>query len=193
MTNSDTAALAQRLADDGYGETFVWPAHDETLAKVWSDPGNPARLEQLVDDTAAPAKARLVAVECLFKHDFTFLARHDGVVIAGIYAAALAEHVVPAANPWGLLWENEQAGLLGGRFIMLDRSSIPALRPLLADDTVVDWYEGSEEATVGNAARYRIKDFAAFYLARIINHPLAFHADFAARDREIAALLAALP
>lgn len=43
----------------------------------------------------------------------------------------------------------------------------------------------------GNRARYRIKDFAAFYLARILGKPIAFHEEFARRDREIATLAAA--
>ena len=48
------------------------------------------------------------------------------------------------------------------------------------------------EATVGNGARYRIKDFAAFYLARLIRFSLPTHTDPAERDAEIAKLIAAL-
>jgi hypothetical protein len=47
---------------------------------------------------------------------------------------------------------------------------------------------GSEQATLGNAAHYRVRDFAAYYLARITNQQLAFHTEFAARDAEIARL-----
>jgi pyruvate-formate lyase-activating enzyme len=56
---------------------------------------------------------------------------------------------------------------------------VPALRALRDDRTVVPWYGGSEQATLG------ICDFAADYLARILGQSLAFHPDFAARDREI--------
>ena len=189
---SATAEFAHKLATDAFGPTFSWPAHDYTIEKLWSTPDSQPKLEAVIDDRSAPAKARLVAAEVLFVHDFTFLDRHDPVEVARIYAYALTHRTPPMANLWGLLWANGQAGLLGGRFVMLERDAIPALRPLLDDATVVDWYEGSEAATVGNGARYRIKDFAAFYLSRIVGQPIAFHTDFAARDGEIEALRKAL-
>lgn len=183
-----STSLAQKLDTDAYGPTFVWPQHDLTIQKIWAEPGNPAKLEALIDDVHAPTKARLIAAEVLFKNDFTFVDRHDEGAIARIYADALAHHIVPAANVWGLLWINDQVGELGGRFVILGQSAIPALRALLDDGTIVDWYEGSEAATEGNGARYRVRDFAAFYLARITNQKLAFHPDFAARDAEIGKL-----
>jgi hypothetical protein len=158
------------------------------IERVWSEPGNPARLEALIDERSAPVKARLIAAEALFKNDFSFLDRHDNREVARIYAAALAQQATPAANVWGLLWINDNVGVLGGRFIMLGTDAVPALRGLFGDRTVVSSYAGSEVATLGNDARYRICDFAAYYLARITNQPLAFHSDFAARDAEIAKL-----
>lgn len=181
-------SLAQKLVTDAYGTAFLWPQHDAVIERVWSEPGNAAQLEALIDDRQAPLKARLLAAEVLFKRDFAFLDRHDNTEVARIYADALARHTVPAANVWGLLWINEQVGELGGRFIMLGADAVPALRALLDDNTIVDWYMGSEDATLGNGARFRIRDFAAYYLARITNQPLAFHPDFAGRDAEIARL-----
>ena len=45
--------------------------------------------------------------------------------------------------------------------------------------------DGSKEATVGNGYQYRVKDFAAFYIAKIIDTPIAFHRDPADRDAAI--------
>jgi hypothetical protein len=190
-TSAD-ADLTQKLVADGYGKVFTWPQHDVTMSRLWDMPGNPAKLEAMIDDRTAPIRARLVAAEVLFTNDFTFLARHDPGDVARIYADALVHHVAPNANLWGLLWLNHQAGLLGGRFVMLERDAIPALVALLENPTVVDYYEGSEDATLGNGARYRIKDFAAFYLMRIVGHPIPFRRDFAGRDVEIAGLRAVL-
>lgn len=189
MMAQDNVALAQVLVDDRYGSTFVWPQHDGTIEAIWSEAGNPARLEALIDDPAAPGKARLIAAEVLFLRDHSFVDRHDRGVIAQIYADALVHRHVEHANPWGLLWFDDTVGEIGGRFAMLGRAAVPVLRRLLDDATVVDWYAGSEEATVGNGQRYRIKDFAAFYLADLVRHPIPFHDDPAARDAEIAALL----
>lgn len=184
------AALARDLDRDAYGATFLWPQHDATIEAIWSKPGNPALLEALIDDRAAPGKARLVAAEVLFLRDYSFVDRHDQRMIAKIYADALAQRQIEWANPWGMLWVDDTVGEIGGRFAMLGRPAIPELRRLLEDTRVVDWYAGSEEATVGNGQRYRIKDFAAFYLADLIRHPIPFHEDVAARDAEIAKLVA---
>ena len=183
--------LAQKLMAGDYGLAFYWPQHDQTIARIWSDPGNPAALEALIDDRSEPTRARLLAAEVLMRNDFSFLDRHPVEEVARIYTAALAGHHTNA-NAWGLLWINESVGPLGGTFDLLERDAIPALRDLLGDPTIVDWYEGSEEATLGNRARYRVKDFAAYYLARIDRHPISFHEDFAGRDAEIAKLVAVL-
>jgi hypothetical protein len=163
MTASQS--LAAKLDADAFGPVFVWPQHDATLARVWAEPGAAHHLEALIDDASAPA---------------------------AIYAAALQRRSSGSANGWGLLWINDDLGTFGGRFLILGRAAIPALRALLTDATVIDWYAGSETATVGNGARYRIEDVAAYYLARIIGYPLAFHAEVAARDAAIAGLVSAV-
>jgi hypothetical protein len=189
---SASAELGRQIAARDFGLLFYWPQHEMTVNKIWTQAGGPA-LDALIEDRDAPLLARLVAAEVMFQNDFSFVERHDEKLIAQLYARALRERATPNANVWGLLWIDDGVGELGGRFIILERAAVPALRELLADETVVDWYEGSEEATLGNRARYRIKDFAAYYLSRIINHPLPFQQDFAARDAEIATLTAALP
>jgi hypothetical protein len=149
-------------------------------------------LERVLEEPQASAKAKLIAAEVLFRNEFSFVERHDRTGIARLFAEALRRRYTGHANAWGLLWIDDSAGEIGGRFMALGNDSIPALRELLADTTVVDWYEGSEEATLGNRARYRIKDFAAFYLARILGTPIPFHEDFAQRDAEITKLVATL-
>lgn len=186
-----TQSLADKITSGGYGLLFYWPAHDQTMAAIWSEPGNPPKLEALIDDRAAPLLARLVAAEELFAHDFSFLDRHPNEEVARIYTRALAGGI-PNANAWGLLWIDDSVGHLGGRLLALDRDAIGPLRELLEDRTVVTRYEGSEEATLGNGARYRVRDVAAYYLARIVNYKLAFADDLAERDRLIDGLTAAL-
>ena len=190
---SHTSTLAEKLVDDAYGPLFTYPQRDQTVEKIWAEPDNPAALEALIDAPEAPVKARFAAAEVLFARDFTFVSRHDASAIARLYAAALQGKLTGHANAWGLLWANDTPGEVGGRFIALGKDAIPALRDLLDDRAVVDWYVGSETATVGNGAKYRIRDFAAFYLSRILRMPIPFHADVAARDAEIAKLVAALP
>jgi hypothetical protein len=125
-------------------------------------------------------------------NDIGFLGRVDGRVVAEVYAEALAKNYAGHANVWGLLWENDQPGPVGVRFLMLGEAAVPALRGLLDNETLVDWYAGSEEATIGNAAQYRVKDFAAYYLGDLLRRPIPFHRDLAGRDLEIAKLREAL-
>ena len=183
--------LGKQLADDTFGPLFVWPQHDQTVARIWSQVGMKA-LEDVIEDRQAPLRGRFVAAEVLFSNEFSFLERHDHGLVASLYARALAEKATGSANPWGLLWVDDSIGQLGSRFLALGDAAIPALRELLANDTVIDWYAGSEEATVGNGQRYRIKDVAAYYLARIARYQLPFHKDPAARDAEIAKLVEAV-
>lgn len=188
--NTPVTELAGKLDAGSYGILFYWPQHETTTDRIWSEPGNPALLESVLEEPSASAKAKFIAAEVLFRNEFTFVERHDRVRIARLFAEALRRRYTGHANAWGLLWIDDSAGEIGGRFMALGKDSIPALRELLADTTVVDWYEGSEEATLGNRARYRIKDFAAFYLARVLGTAIPFHEDFAGRDAEIAKLVA---
>lgn len=186
-----SSRLAQQLANDQLGRLFVWPQHDGTVTRIWSKLGMHT-LEEVVEDRDASARGRFVAAEVLFSNEPSFVDRHDHAMIAALYARALAERAAGSANPWGLLWIDDGVGLLGSRFVALGAAAIAPLRELLHNDTVVDWYTGGEEAAAGNGARYRIKDFAAFYLARILGVPLPAHPEPAERDAEIATLLAAL-
>jgi hypothetical protein len=196
---SHAAALTENLVADAYGELFYYPQHDETIAKIWSEPGNAAALEALIDDPKAPAKARFVAAEALFARDLTFVRRHDRGMVARIYAVALQRKLTGHLNAWGLLWYDDTAGLVGDRFSSLGKPAIPVLRELLEDRTVMRGYFGSEEATIGNGAKFRIRDFAAYYLSQIVDKPLALKeeppmsADYAMRDAAIAKLVADLP
>ena len=185
MTHTE---LERRLANDEFGMTFVWPQHDNTISAIWSLSGNPRLLESVLNDPRAAARARFIAAEVLFAKDFSFIDRTSRDGLAKLYAEALVKHYTGQANAWGLLWDGNDAGTAGGRFILLGDDAIPALVALLDDATVVDWYGGSEDATVGNGHKYRIKDFAAFYLGRIVAKPIAFHADPASRDHEITRL-----
>jgi hypothetical protein len=189
----DRTELVRRLVNDEYGKLFYWPQHDQTIDKIWAEPANPPLLEQIVGDVAAPGRARFIAAEVLFTADISFLGRVERRQVAEIYARALVDNYTGHANPWGLLWENDTPGAAGVRFLMIGDAAIAVLSRLLDNNTVVDWYAGSEEATVGNGHRYRIKDFAAYYLGLLVKHPVAFHASPAERDAEIARLRAALP
>lgn len=187
----DRADLSRKLMGDEYGRLFAWPERDRALEAIWSAASGPM-LEELVKDASQPTRARFLAAEVLFDKDFTFLSRVDGAEVARVYCEALVKNYTGAANHWGLLYQENDLGPVGRRFLAMGASATPALVQLLDVSTPAAAYLGSETATVGNGYHYRIKDFAAFYLGKIWKIPVAYHADPAARDQEIARLRAAL-
>lgn len=137
-------------------------------------------------------KARFLACEVLFDKHFTFVPGVGPAAVAEIYAHALAHNLTGVANSWGLLYEHDDAGPVGIRFVMIGEPAVPALVGLLDDASRPLGYAGGEDATVGNAYGFRVKDFAAFYLGRIKRISVAFHQCLEDRDREISALIQTL-
>lgn len=188
VKGSSSDELASKLAGGAYGDLFNYAVREEAVDRVWAEPDSLARLEAVVRDPDAPLQARFLACEVLFDKHFVFASEVGEALVAGIYADALRGNLTGMANSWGLLYEHDDEGPVGIRFIMMGAAAVPALRPLLDDAGTDLVYAGSEEATVGNAYHFRVKDFAAYYLGKIKRVPVAYHADVEARDREIEAL-----
>ncbi|HBE18007.1 MAG TPA: hypothetical protein DEG17_17405 [Cyanobacteria bacterium UBA11149] len=183
---SKTSKLAQQLINREYGEFFTYPAHDKTIDAIWNTPGNPEALEALVNDKSAPTEARFLAADILFSRNFTVLLRTDLLEdLANIYAEALVNNYTENANSWGLLYEFNQSGPVGNRFLMMGEAALPVLVRLLDNESISVTYEGSETATIGNMYHFRVKDFAAFYISSITGIPVQFHREIDKRDTEI--------
>ena len=159
---------------------------DGPVDELWTLAGSPAALDAVVANVSAPPKARLIAAEVLFRKQAGYHPPDAGA-LAAVYAAMLRTDVM--ANPWGM--PGELDGPLGQHLVGIGEPAIAALRPLLDDDRAIS-YSGSHEATYGNGFKYRVKDFAAFFVATIRKLPFAVDEDPAVRDRAIAALRAAL-
>ena len=183
---SDT--IAEKLASDSYGDFFNYLIQDQIIATVWAEAGGVAPLKAIVINEDAPMKARMLANEVLLKREFTYLSDEDVKIdrVAAIYTYALANNLTGMANSWGFLYKHPYiaVGSLGSKFTILGEEAIPELVKLLDNETI-HRYHGSEEATVGNSYRFRVKDFAAYYIYRIKNIKAVYHETHAARDAEI--------
>lgn len=184
MAQSPDSSMVNKFMKDGYGHFFNYLERDKALSKAWGEPNSLEKLKNIVSNEKTPLKARFLACEVLFEKHFIFVADIGGDVVAKVYAAALVENQTGMANSWGFLYEENDAGPTGIRFSMIGKSSVPHLQALL-DNSNHLVYAGSKEATIGNAYQYRIKDFAAFYLAKITNVPITFYKDLEKRDAEI--------
>ena len=180
--------IAQKLANDGYGDFFNYRVQDQIIATGWAEAGGVAPLKAIVINEDAPMKARMLANEVLLKREFTYLGDEDLKIdrVAAIYTDALANNITGMANSWGFLYKHPHTafGYLGGTLVFLGEEAIPELVKLLDNETI-HLYDGSIEATVGNAYRFRVKDFAAYYILDIKNIKAVYHATHAARDAEI--------
>jgi hypothetical protein len=194
MDQTPTSAdeMVGKLVRGAYGDFFNYAIRDDAVAAVWAEPNSLDRLQAIVRDHAAPMKARFLACEVLFEKHFTFMPEVGPAIVAEIYAYALVNNLTGMANSWGLLYAHDDAGPVGIRFVMIGDPAVPALLGLLEDPSRPLSYAGSEEATVGNAYGFRVKDFAAFYLGKIKRISVAFRDRPEDRDREISALARAL-
>jgi len=130
---------------------------------------------------------RFLAAEVLFWKMPGYPPEDDRSPLAPVYAAAL--RAARMGNPWGL--PGELDGPSGQHVVQLGAPAVADLIPLLGDSRRVP-YAGSQDATFGNSYAYRVKDFAAFFIARVRNLPYTVHEDPRARDSEIDELRMAL-
>jgi hypothetical protein len=181
----NTAAFAKKLTEREFGRFFIYPMHNQTIERIWQDTSHHQLLDQILDDALVSDEAKFLACEVFFKKDILFMQRHSPQKVAEIYINALRNNWTGMANSWGLLYEHQDEGTVGIAFLTIGQKAIPALTKLLDDERTHLKYQGSAEATLGNGYGYRIKDFAAYYIGRIIGQPLKYHPNLADRDREI--------
>lgn len=181
--------LEQKIIDIGYQTLFL--SGSEVLKKdIWQSGDNQEELEQIAYSKESTLRGRFLAAEVLrhfkveFKPEYTDL-------LSEAYVNALKETSLHdddwwglSANAWGFLYEHDHIGYVGKQLLLFGEPALPYLTELLDEERLV-LYEGSQEATIGNAYRYRIKDFAAFYISKITHLPIQFYQDTEERDREI--------
>ena len=146
-------SAADELISEGYPGLF-WSGDQSTARTLYEQHD----LQAVVRSAEDPV-ARVLAAEVLRE----FGERPDAD-LGPAYAQALGR--LNLGNLWGMLGETSDDGPLGAHLIEQGESAAPALRTLLDDDTPL-YYEGSKEATAGNAMGYTVKDAAAYFLRRI--------------------------
>ncbi|HUP60703.1 MAG TPA: hypothetical protein VNA69_09830 [Thermoanaerobaculia bacterium] len=177
-------SLQQRLRELGYVELFQ-RLDDHAITSLWNEPDAPEALARLALDRSADPLTRFLAAEVVLSMDPKRFGEQDHAELAEVYAAALRGQFTLSANEWS--FPDGFPGHAGQHFISLGPAAVPALRPLLDDDTPV-LYEGSKEAMVAAEYCFRIRDLAASFLAKILGVPFSSSQDPRARNTAIAAL-----
>jgi hypothetical protein len=180
--------LANRLTELGYIGLFQ-QAGETYLQHIWNTPDAPEALEILAVSSNAPMLARFLAAEILFSLGDVRRVETHKQELAEVYVTALADNFTEAANPWGL--PGVTVGLAGEHLLAIGEPMPSKLLNLLDDDKRV-YYEGSQEATLGQRYGYRVKDLAAYFIGRVRNIPFELEEDPGRRDKEIEKLKRAM-
>ena len=191
-SNLDT--LAARLASNHVEEMATGLSDDPHVDELWKEFPDPNFYASLVEDGHRADPVRFGAAVVLFAKRRERLLQIEPRTVADVFASALKHNLAGYAYPWGRLWASpDPVGYLGQVFVQIGLPALPALAALLDDATPRDTYLGSEEATEMAQRRYRVKDFAAVYIARILKLELPWEPDLARRDAAIARLRQAIP
>jgi hypothetical protein len=188
--SEDTLPLDRRLRNIGYAALFTEADHAQALDEIWNS-ASQQDFEGLVADTKASPLARFLGSQILLSKDMTFFSRTDLSSLSEVYVQALLGNYTKAMSDWGFVHSNDDAGVVGGVFLVFGERSVPQLVKLLRDEKVVDYERPAPDASGFDQTRLqrvRVKDFAALYISKIRNVPIEFKIAFDERDNEIARL-----
>ena len=189
MAPETSRKVANDLSRAGYKGLFL--AGDHSLAtSVWRAGENRDPLREIVRSGDYSDLERVLASEVLFQNDVEYPPDRWDDVLGHVYARALAitgtgdRPIVLTGNEWGFLYHGGGEGALGIHLLDAGTAAVRHLLPLL-DDPASIFYEGSQDAMLGNSLRYRVKDAAAYYIGKLTGVPMQFHEAIGERDAEI--------
>lgn len=179
--------LASRLAGCKLTELATGLSMDPQVSDVWKAFPDATSYIALVEDAKRPTQVRFAAALMLRSASAVQFHQADAATMAQVFADALRDDLAGYSFPWGWLWApGDSLGALGTVFPELGTAAQPALFALLDDDSARDIYLGSDESAAMAQRHYRVKDFAAFYLAKIANLDFPWEPEVARRDVAIA-------
>ncbi|MGB3695719.1 MAG: hypothetical protein WA896_11610 [Spirulinaceae cyanobacterium] len=186
--------IAQSLTEAGYSGLFL--QSDRSLStSIWQNGENRIYLEHIVKSSNYSDLTRLLASEVLYANVGNYPPEEWRHTLAYIYSKALGitgsetGNFEILGNQWGFMYHAEEQGAkdygeLGTHLIETGTEATPYLTELL-DNSETIFYEGSQEATLGNSLEYRVKDAAAYFIGQITGIPVVFHEQHTDRDAEI--------
>ncbi|HVK77850.1 MAG TPA: hypothetical protein VM734_31305 [Kofleriaceae bacterium] len=181
----ELAALAQQLQQDAARELLPTPSGAQSVRRA-TELGTTAT-PLLRDRIQARGADLLLALEALRLADPSAYAAVPAAERAAAYAAALAHSTY--FNAWGQ--PGMQLSDTAHAFAGLGADAVPTLTPLL-DDLRPAPAHGSQDATLSRMNGNRVCDFAWVLIQEARGQAYAYLTAPADRDREIAALKAAL-
>lgn len=184
MSEASVATLVSCLQALDYARLFLFAETNEQH-RLWDGGRQKDLLVVVALDAKLPAGPRFLASEMLAEHAPAWPDSTLASTLGPVYAQVLSQGSAANGNSWGL--PGVAPGAVARHVLRLGQEAASAFVPLLDDSTGVR-FEGSEEATLGNAFGYRVKDIAASLIAALRQLPFAIDHDPNRRDAAIAAL-----
>jgi hypothetical protein len=175
--------ILKEIKKQGYANIF-WQVDNKILNELWANGNHKTELQKIWQNEEEDLQVRLIAAEILFKKDKSFaeVDKKTKVLLANLYAAALANKGTINGNIWGL---PEFTGQAGEHLLQTDKEEIIRLLKLLLSNTQPLIYVGSKEATYANEYLYRVKDLAAYYLSKLLKLKYKILKSPSMRDEQI--------
>ncbi len=181
--------IEKTLIEIGYGKIFN-SENSKQLNSLWANGENLEKFEDIFESEDSTLLGKFLAAETLRYYEIKLDEKYiDKLSESYVYALEKTnmeedDFIGIYANSWGFLYNHTDTGHLGKQLISFGESGVHHLVKLLEIKGIV-FYQGSQDATIGNSYQYRIKDFAAFNISKIKNIPITFYQDFDKRDAEI--------
>jgi hypothetical protein len=160
--------------------------------ELWADGARKKDAMAIVESESLGDKLRFHALLTILMRDSVAAQEILPHTRATILCAAIAGDFLEYDEHWGRLWQGGSIGILGGMVVECGESAISPLKGLLENNTPKSSYLGSEEATEMAIRHYRLKDFAAYYIAKIRAYELPWQPVLGDRDAAIEAMRKAL-
>ncbi|GAA4160168.1 hypothetical protein GCM10022217_23830 [Chryseobacterium ginsenosidimutans] len=192
--------IANQITETNYDRLF-FSGNYNLIDSLWKNGENKNVLTEIAESEKYDNHTRLLVSEILFNKEKEYFRTKVFDSLASVYAKAMIfatdeGNTRLSGNLWGFMYYSDQNnisdyGILGERLIILGNKVLPYLEKLLDNEDII-LYEGSQDATLGNSLKYRVKDTAAYYIGKILKIQVNFFENFERRDAEIERLKSVL-
>jgi len=174
--------LLRQLQELHYWE--IYQTNIDRHSALWQNGENLQGLLWIISTNKSSAPQKFLAAEIIWNGGGSIPEEYYPL-LAKTYAQALSASDMNrneygdyqlSGNHWGFLYYEamHHHGMLGDHILLLDRYMLAPLLSLM-DEKGSIFYEGSQEATLGNSLDYRVCDVAAYYLSEISGIPLQYN------------------
>jgi hypothetical protein len=162
-------------------ELFTSPISDS----LWADGELKKEYSEVINSEIFSDTVRFNALFISYLRDRQFYNSIEPGIRAELLCSALEGDFTLWHDRWGWLWAEPKLGYVGVLVVHCGEAAIPHLLKLLSNRDSRDDYYGHEESTDMGMRQYRVKDFAAYFVAQIKDYDLPFSYNLRKRDRSI--------